>query len=224
MERVRDQAVAAGGAAAPIASGGAATPVASGGAAPPRVEDGALAEYAVLLDAVVAAGSTHRWLLLDGFLHSADCASLWLFDPKKLGERAGSAIQVEQLLDDEPYIILVNSGVEIFLFEKIAPEKLLALNEHLGASLDLPPQLDYAARPQVRFVYAERIQTVAETTSQRPRSGGRTREVRKRTDASLPIAKDYAGIAAMLESLRPALAALARNTEALRRTIADGLK
>jgi hypothetical protein len=183
-----------------------------GGPEKDTTDESNLAQYLVMLNSVIAAGSSGRYLLLDGFLHTDDCASLWKFDAtEKTGE-----LSIQTLLDEERYIDLRKTGVEIYILPKMALAELIALNKKLGENPDLyAKDLDAKEKPLVRLIYEYRIQTVT-TGTKTVRKGKRgERQEPVEIPSEIEISGNQ-GVKAMLDSLRAALAARAQSVAELK--------
>lgn len=187
-------------------------------------DDSALAQYLAALNTIIAAGSQQGYLLLDGFLHTDDCASLWVFDKKKAVGKDGIELKIRDFGGSEPYIILENDGVHIYLLPKMDRARLLELNERLGRGRGLPAELSVDDKPRVQFIYEHRLQTRRKTVTKKKVSGNRTREITKDVDEVLDISQAPEGIAAMFASLRPGLEARAKYADALKKSVEDSVK
>jgi hypothetical protein len=185
-------------------------------------DDSALAQYLLALNAVVAAGSGRGYLLLDGFLHTDDCASLWVFNQEKAAQKDGIALEISDFGGGAPYIIPDGAGVQIYLLPKMERAKLLELNEQLGRSPGLPAELRTDDKPRVQFIYEHRLQTRQMVT--KTAGGKRPRAIRREEDGELAITRAPEGIAAMFDSLRPALEARAKYADTLKKTVDDAVK
>lgn len=166
-----------------------------------------LAQYKRVLNTVILEGSAKPYLLLDGFLHNENCASLWKFD----GEGKVNSLEITHSDDGKPCISFNDSGIEIYLFDKMDHAKRLALNEQLGrrAAL-LVEDLETLGRPLVCFIHEHRL-----LTSKLHSLGKRI--VKSLRDPDI-IPADRKGMTQMLSSLRPALAARARGAELIGNT------
>jgi len=185
-------------------------------------DDSNLAQYLTVVNSIIAAGSTRPYLLLlDGFIHSDECASLWKFDSRK----KNIELQLTSIGGGEPSIFFYNSGVEIYIFGKLEREKLLKYNELFGANPESYPteELDTLNKPLVRDIYEHRVGVVANTLKHvRPGRRGERWEPEVKTLDPFEIPGDHMGVKQMLSSLQPALEARARSAEALKKAIAGG--
>ena len=162
-----------------------------------------LAQCGRAFNIILAEASSSSYLLLDGFPHTERCASLWKFAVSVSSVK----LAVDTRNDDEPFLDLHATGVEIHLFEYINQEKLLDLNQQLGRYPEqLPPELNTQERPIAIAIYEQRL-----LTSKYIRVGDQFVN-RPREPELLPA--DQIGVTQMLSSLRPALTARAKGIDA----------
>ena len=169
-----------------------------------------LAQYRRVINTIISGAATSPYLLLDGFLHTENCSSLWRFDSGGLVH----VLEITNCADSRPCISLSNSGVEIYLFWKMEHAKLRALNERLGWELDrLPDELNTLDRPLVDSMNEHLL-----LTTRRLSLGNRT--VTSLRDPDL-ISVDQKGMTKMLSSLQPALEARARGVQLRQNTYCE---
>jgi hypothetical protein len=178
-----------------------------------------LEQYLELLNYIAVVGSWGPSLLLKGFIHSADCASLWRFDRKKTSE-----LIIVSLMADHPYILVGNSAVQISLFPKVSDTELLALNEELGEHPDrLPKSLSIENGQTVIEVQDGQIEV--EVTRKETKTTKRgTREVVRTDREKREIDKTFGGVAALVESLPIAIEARGKAFARLSKIIQSGGK
>jgi hypothetical protein len=161
-----------------------------------------LAQYRRVINAIVNEGSTARYLLLDGFLHSEDCTSLWKFSEA----RSARTVEIEQRGGEEPIINLYGSGVEVYLLHKLGHGKLLEQNERLGRGEDpIAECLDTDGRPLVQSIQGRHLLTA------RLINLGKRSILSARDPELIPV--DQSGMSAMLHSLPLMLEARAKGAK-----------
>lgn len=163
-----------------------------------------LDQYVELLNYISFVGSWRHSLLLDGFLHSSDCSSLWLFSMDK-----DPVFQINKGMFDatESCILLSASNVEIYLLPKMKPKELTILNEELGLNKKvLPDRLTGKNRQQVLKVYDDDVEVrTLRYESKKNRRGYMEEEVIPE-DVKLSIDKiNHSGIQALVKSFSPAI-------------------
>lgn len=196
------------------------TPAKGGAVATETEEDDAIAgQYLVILSNIVAGGLAYPALVLDGFLHTDDCASFWTFD------NSVKDIQLEISIDPftkKPYITLTNSGVQIYILDKIGLEKLVDLNTKIGNNPDTEhPELATQNRPRIVNIYEHHLETVVTRTIAAPtkRNPERTKTVEEKSEIAIP--GTHEGIQHLMNSLQPALVARAASAENLKNLAKD---
>jgi hypothetical protein len=187
-------------------------------------DDSALGQYLATLNAVLTAGSQQQYLLLDGFLHTDDCTSLWVFDKEKAASKVDLELKIDDFGGTEPYILLQNVGVRIYLLPRMSLARLLELNEQLGKGHSLPAEVSIDDKPRVQFIYETRIRTLRQTVTKKKSRSGSEREIRKTVDEDKDIAKAPDGIRALFSSLPASLQARAKYADDLRKAVGDGVK
>jgi len=104
-----------------------------------------LDEYLSLLSNIADIASWRSALFLQGFIHSEDCSSLWLFDLKRDSE----SFAIRDLYPGPPSI-LIPGGTMIYLFDKTEDPEFRSLNSEIGESNnELPKRLSIEHRDEV---------------------------------------------------------------------------
>jgi hypothetical protein len=164
-----------------------------------RFQNSNLAQYKRVVNTIIDEGGISPHLLLDGFLHTENCASLWIFSPTA----RGGELDISTAYGEEPCLSFRDAGVEIYLFEKMERGKLLELNSRLGRNPDTcPEELETQWKPFVHSIFERRV-----ITSKIIPAG--MRSVKSTRDPDI-IPGDHKGMTEMLSSLQPALEARAR--------------
>lgn len=164
-----------------------------------------LDEYVECLRMVVELGSWRSGLLLQGFVHSSECASYWEFDLSRDPKF--------EILGTPAMIVFDSSSLKVFLVDPLGPDDVKRINEALGQPGAIPSELTVATRQQVRAVEEHEIEVAFDEIHERavrPDAKGLPRSVKEHTTAtkSLPIdTKSWSGFAALAESLPVALQA-----------------
>ena len=176
-----------------------------------------LDQYLELLNAIVEVGSWGEALLLQGFIHTAECASLWLFDPEKAPD-VHKSIPIAY----EPYILFRDSGVKIVLLDIVSDEKLRELNRKIGENpTSLPDSLKTTDRDLVIAIYEHDVEVeVTKTEMEHGRKiNGKVSEweVKKPFRERRGINKDWSGISKLIQSFP---IAIEERSDTIRRLIA----
>jgi hypothetical protein len=170
-----------------------------------------LEQYLVALKFVGTVGCWGSALLLDGFVHSPECSSLWGFSP---GGKPTFTITSGQY--DSPYISIIDSGCSVFLFDRFPVDTRLALNEEIGRDSDrLPAALGSGNRPKVLQVYEDSVALNVHTIGTKKGRRGPIQEMSVSRELTR-IDKSFGGLAAMLQSVSLGVAERAKTLERLK--------
>jgi|SRR6266850_403534 len=173
----------------------------------PRVKSSSplLDRYLELLDVIVEVGWWGDALLLQGFIHTAECASLWLFDPEKTPD-----VHKSIGIPYEPYILFRDSGVKIVLLDAVSDEKLRELNRKIGENrTSLLDSLETKDKDLVIVIYEHDVEL--EVTKTEISHGRKIKdkvseyEVKKLIKERRGINKDFSGISKLIQSLPVAI-------------------
>lgn len=114
-----------------------------------------LDEYLELLEYIVSVGSRRERLLLQGFIHSSECSTLWIFEGN-----VDPHLEIQQtLLQTKPHITVSGANLEIRLLDKMTDDDISRLNTELGRNTGtLPSELRSEDAPQVLTVFEDVVE------------------------------------------------------------------
>src|SRR5262249_187759 len=94
-----------------------------------------LDEYLDVIQTVADYNAGGRALLLRGFIDTAECTSLWVFEP----DAAANPFVIETPATGQPVIYIIGTKVTIYILPLRSDEEIATINEKIGATENLTP-------------------------------------------------------------------------------------
>ncbi len=177
----------------------------SGEEAPQRSATPLLDKYVEFLNPLVDVASWRRALILQGFLHTPDCCSLWTFNPEKNVELAVAKDR------DISYIPIPSvTGMKVFLLDRLNDDAFAEANERIGENPEsLLSELVSITTQEVLAIHQHHIAVRWEEMRPNPvaASFGGAKERLVEQKGQLALDKDFQGVYAMVQSFPKAIEA-----------------